>query len=97
MNVKVGENFGELIESVTEYIPEIGDMVLFHTQQFDRPAVITHVFTEQCVNLFVFPDGTYDPGLEFPLKKTSVLKGEQVGQWSARPFEFLETIQVAEE
>lgn len=86
----------EEIKAIVEYVPEIGDVVLLHTNQFDRPAIITHVFTEKCVNLYVFPDGTYDSGVLFPYIKTSVLQGDQVGEWSGRPFEFLETFEVGE-
>mgnify|MGYP001430202218 CR=1 FL=1 len=82
-----------VIEGALEYAPEIGDMVLFHTPQFDRPAVITHVWSEECVNLCVFPDGSYDAH-EIPNTKTSVMRGDGIGQWSPRPFEFLETIEI---
>lgn len=81
------EVIGELV-----YIPEIGDIVLFHTLQFDRPAIVTHVFSEGCVNLCVIPDPTYDSDLKLTFE-TSVLQGDQIGQWSGRPFEFLETIE----
>lgn len=41
-------------------VPTVGRIVLFRHQrrngeQFIRPAIITHVWSENCINLFVFP------------------------------------------
>jgi hypothetical protein len=50
--------------------PQIGDMVIFKGMLWngvdEHPAVITRVWTENCVNLMVFPD------TGFPTAVTSV-------------------------
>ena len=65
--------------------PTIGRIVIFHFTDSEKnlnnqdtlaPAVITHVWSETCVNLKVFNDG------EATLWKTSVSLGEQPHQWS---------------
>lgn len=69
----------------------IGDVVLFHTKRGDRPAIVTQVWSDETVNLYVFPDGTYDtqsmktitPGTCM----TSVVRGEGENQWTPRTVE----------
>ena len=54
--------------------PEIGDIVLF-TGGFDLlPAVVTHVWTDECVNLYVFQDAPYGATYDGPT--TSVMFNE---------------------
>ena len=45
------------------------------------PAIITHVFSDTCVNLYVFADGSY--GLP-PVgdRPTSVVRGDGIDMWS---------------
>jgi hypothetical protein len=69
-------------------MPKIGDIVLFSSDangvRIDRPAVITHVWSEQTVNLFVFPDGTYDFNDPIASTQTSVTRGTLLNQWRPR-------------
>lgn len=66
--------------------PHIGDIVIYKTvEQQDGslnnnwakelPAIVTCVWSDECVNLKVFSDGPYDEW------RTSVLRGANPGQW----------------
>lgn len=46
-----------------------------------RPAIVTKVWTEDCVNLLVFLDGSLDYGKGHTLSFTSVMRGNEKGQW----------------
>lgn len=39
-----------------EQKPSIGRIVVYHQQNEDHPAIITHVWSDDCVNLKVFFD-----------------------------------------
>lgn len=69
--------------------PSVGRIVDFHPLESDIsasskgqpfPAVITHVWGNECVNLHVFSDGSFD-ALSTKLP-TSVMHGNNPGQWS---------------
>lgn len=51
----------------------------------DRVAIVTHVFNQETVNLFVFLDSSKDHGWEPPgttsILVTSVLYGDGIGEW----------------
>ena len=51
----------------------------------DRMAIVTRVFGQHCVNLFVFLDGSVDYNWEPPgttsILLTSVMYGNDVDQW----------------
>ena len=70
--------------------PTIGRIVIYKTTEADRtlartaanhnvqeelPAIVVAVWSETCINVRVFSDGN---SLEW---KTSILQGEQEGQW----------------
>lgn len=65
-----------------EKAPVLGDIVIFHTAEYARPAVVTHVWSENVVNLYVFPDGSYDRMQSFNPLRTSIVRGEEAGHWS---------------
>jgi hypothetical protein len=50
------------------------------------PAIITHVWSDECVNLFVCPDGSFGP---HDMVHTSVLysEGEAPGTWRWMPYQ----------
>lgn len=64
--------------------PKLGETVLFHAPGFDRPGVVTTVWSENVVNLFVFPDGSHDTAQQFVSMRTSVVQGDDAGHWSFR-------------
>jgi hypothetical protein len=47
----------------------------------ERPAIITHVWTDGCANLSIIPDGSYEPGETRVKLETSVLRGNEIGHW----------------
>lgn len=68
----------------------VGRIVHYHVRKLGlhgedsidiRPAIITHVWTESCVNLAVFKDATLD-GVAPIEQRTSAMLGEQIGQWN---------------
>lgn len=68
----------------------VGRIVHYHVRKLGqhgedsidvRAAIITHVWTPECVNLAVFKDATLD-GAATLEHKTLVLLGEAIGQWS---------------
>lgn len=64
-----------------------GEIVLLNvpeSQGKERPAIVTHVWSDTCVNLFVFPDGTYDRPVPIQPTRTSVMQGDGLGEWKER-------------
>jgi hypothetical protein len=50
----------------------------------DRPAIITHVWSEQTVNLNIFPDASYDSGQGINYTRTSITYSKDLaekGHW----------------
>ena len=63
----------------------LGDIVLYqpHGDGLLRPAIVTHIWSESCVNLYVFADGSYqDEGIH--PQQTSVARGPGKREWRAR-------------
>lgn len=76
--------------------PTIGRIVHYHpadssAKSTPYPAIITHVWSETCVNLFVFPDGSFPAGIEpevAPNVQTSVQEktdDQLTGVWEWPP------------
>lgn len=65
--------------------PTVGRIVHYHTEGKDQPnaAVITHVWSDDCVNLHVFRDGSFP--LQVSPEVTSVMRGPAPGEWSWPP------------
>lgn len=42
---------------------EVGDIVIVETSSGPRPAIVTVVWNNDCVNVVLFKDGTYDQGV----------------------------------
>jgi hypothetical protein len=72
----------------TKQAPTVGRIVLYRPGSFDPPelqhnlpevlpAIITRVWSDTCVNLKVFTDGS-----AAVVSKTSVVLGDGAGQWS---------------
>lgn len=63
--------------------PTVGRIVHFHDQSNGKgqpyPAIVTHVWSDDCVNLYVIGDGSFPTSLGL---QTSVLLGNGPGQWS---------------
>lgn len=56
--------------------PTLGRIVLFYDTVSASPAIITNVFSDECVNLTVFNDGDTPTS-----RHTSVSLGTSPGQW----------------
>lgn len=67
--------------------PSIGRIVHYFVNRAVKdgqpyPAIITHVFSETCVNLFVFSDATYPFDGQL---RSSVVRGDGPGCWDWPP------------
>lgn len=67
-----------------EYTIQPGDIVLigYYDGQDNNirtmPAVVTHVWSPDCVNLFIFPDATFLPA---GATMTSISRGLGINEW----------------
>lgn len=70
--------------------PTIGRIVSFKISQEEiRPAIIVRVWSDTCVQLQIFIDGTNDRNKGFNIEeqlrgiawRTSVVQGDDPGQW----------------
>lgn len=69
---------------IVHYRPAFDDKMNSETKSQPYPAIITHVWGDECVNLSVFQDGSY-PLAGSSLAQTSVSKGEGDRSWSWPP------------
>ncbi len=73
--------------------PTVGRVVNYHgskTKGTPYPAIVTHVWSDDCVNLNVLNDGTYPiPGVDSDaaLTVTSCQRGDELGQWNWMPYQ----------
>lgn len=75
----MAKNAGVSVETV-----RMGQVVFFRARARQRPAVVTQVWSESCVNLFILPDATDDhqEGMNWlGYCRTSVMRGGQVNEW----------------
>lgn len=66
-----------------EQKPSVGRIVHFKVgENVVRPAIITQVWNDDCLNLAVFPDGTNDGvAVEWPNRSLCGLDGGYMGAW----------------
>lgn len=58
----------------------LGKIVFYKTSDGrQRPAIVTQVWSEECLNLHVLDDGSYR--MEEDALQTSVTRGTEIGQW----------------
>lgn len=65
-------------------IPFVGAIVNFNPGGDEpRPAIVTLVHSDDCVNLVVFRDATLDYGAGTAAEmRSSIYRGDEAGQWS---------------